>query len=297
MTMFGRKKEEEKETAYDIPVIADDAGWNACFIAAESMLAHGNLSKAADFWSDGVDRWDGEDRAFVRAYGEIPRKAAAACIAAVEPGTVYPVPAMARVETEMEIKHPGIEAGSVTGEMFRIIASEVPRAQDPQDVVVLYMNCCYLDMGYRGWAADIRDVPIKCRDCIDLGATAAETISAMNPSKKRFKMDKKMSNRSVLLFRQFFNSLNDAATLSIDGKSLPEIEKAVMYWECNRTDRAGYLADGLDDMSRYAMSTKLTAKKHLASCHGHIADFVDGYFDMEPPAPREPKAQRVKNAG
>jgi hypothetical protein len=293
--MFGKKKKEEKEEPYEIPVIDDSTTWNGCFIAADSVLKHGELAKAVDFWMEGVDRWDGEGTLFPSAYRAIAGKVTDAVLKAVEPGTVYPVPALARLEAEMDVKHPGAVDDSLTQEVYDKLAAEIPKAMDPQDAVVLYMNCCYLAMGYMGWAADIREVPIRSNDCINLGDVTGLRISEIRQTGKKPKLNQKLAKRSVLLFKNFFSALYEASSLVIEGKSLAEIETAVMFWEANRCDRTAHLADGLDAMSRYAMATKVTGKKHLKACQEEIADFVDEYFEMKLPEKKEKKEPAVKD--
>lgn len=278
MGLFKREPEEEGSKV-EKPVLRDGDGWRACVHYGDAMFDRGEIAYAVEMWTEAVVRYDGSDGTFGRMCQGIAGRTVDCCLREARKGAVCPTNLIARIESELEVRQPGIAAGgSMTQEVFDGLISKLGSCDTAERAVMIFMDACFCQIGYMGNVPDIREVPVRCGDVVRASAEADAAIELLADPKDRTAMNPRAAHRSVLLFREYFSDLRDGVETALGGKTQGEIDAAVAYWEGNRRERTGHLARGLEEKSQYASATVLGRKQHSRACYIEIAEFVEEYF-------------------
>ncbi len=274
MGLFGRKGKKGAD-APELPDIPADAPWSSFADAAGRQWRSGDLRGAVVLWKQSADRWDGKDEGFLRVYRGIPRCFSEKVVSDISKGVLHPCHQLAELESYMSLKFPDVTA-SVCRESFDSVSSKLDRMDSDDHVVLLCMNCFYLQIGRMGWAADIRDVPLFCRSASAL-AERSEGAAGKHASEGYMgSMNVKMAVRTLALYKGFFDQLSQDTEEAVRSRPLEDIESAVAYWSSAPADRTLRLAEGLNAVGRGA-SAGIT-RSNRRSADAAISAFIEEYF-------------------
>ncbi len=278
MGLFRRKPGEEEPKA-EKPVLKEGDGWRECVRYGDAMFDRGEIAYAVGMWTEAVVRYDGSDAAFGRMCQGVAGRVVDCCLREARKGSVCPTNLIARIESELEARHPGIAAGgSMTQKVFDGLVSKLGSCDTAERAVMLFMDACFCQIGYMGNVPDIREVPVRCGDVIRASAEADAAVDLLADLRDRTGMNPRAAHRSVLLFREYFSDLRNGVEIALGGKTQAEIDAAVAYWEGNRRERTEHLARGLEEKSQYASATVFGRKQHSRACYIEIAEFIEEYF-------------------
>jgi hypothetical protein len=270
-----RKKEEPEEEKPKAPSIPSDAPWSSFADAAGRQWRSGDLAGAVQLWKSAITRWDGEDEAFLRAYKGISRRFTEKVMKDIHKGVLYPCHQLAELEAFMDMSYPK-QSLPICRESFEFIAMKLDHMDTDDHVVLLCMNCFYLQIGRIGWAADLRDVPLMCKRCAELADAAAPEAKKLMATGYMSGPNAKAVSRTLLIYKGFFQQLAQSCEDAVRGKGQKEIDRAVEYWTANPRDRTGHLSEALNAVSKGASSALSRSNRRKAD--SAIEKFIDEYF-------------------
>ena len=274
MGLFGRKGKKGADGP-ELPDMPADAPWGSFADAAGRQWRSGDLRGAVTLWKQAADRWDRKDEGFLRTYRGIPRRFSEKAVSDIFKGVLYPCHQLAELEAYMSLKFPDVQV-PICSESFDSVSSKLDKMDSDDHVVLLCMDCFYLQIGRMGWASDIRDVPLLCRSASALADRSEGAAGRHAAEGYMGSMNVKMAVRTLALYKGFFGRLSQDIEEAVRERPLSNIEAAMEHWISAPADRTLHLAEGLNAVGKGA-SAGIT-RSNRRSADAAISAFIEEYF-------------------